>query len=184
MQVRRTALPGVVVLEPTVHRDGRGFFVEVFHAERYRDAGLILPFVQDNHSGSAERTVRGLHVQLGPPLGKLVRCIRGAIFDVAVDVRRGSPTFGQWVGEPLNGETLHQLWVPPGFLHGFCVTAGPAEVEYKCTALWNAQLEIAVRWNDPRLAIAWPVADPLLSPKDAIAPLLADVVDRLPAYDG
>jgi len=184
MRVRPTELPEVLVIEPVVHRDGRGFFVEVYHAERYREAGLTLPFVQDNHSGSAAGTLRGLHVQLGAPLGKLLRCVRGAIFDVAVDVRRGSPNFGRWVGEPLNGETLHQLWVPPGFLHGFCVTAGPAEVEYKCTALWNPAQEIGVRWDDPRLGIAWPIADPVLSPKDAAAPLLADVFDRLPTFDG
>lgn len=184
MQVRQTALPGVVVIEPVVHRDARGFFVEVFHAERYRAAGITLPFVQDNHSCSGPRILRGLHVQLGAPLGKLVRCVRGAIWDVAVDVRRGSPTFGQWVGAPLDAEGLHQLWVPPGFLHGFCVTRAPAEVEYKCTALWDPALEIAVRWDDPELAIAWPEPQPVLSPKDAVAPLLAEVRDRLPAFAG
>jgi dTDP-4-dehydrorhamnose 3,5-epimerase len=184
MRVRQTELPGVVVIEPVIHRDGRGFFVEVHHAERYREAGIALPFVQDNHSGSSPRTLRGMHVQLGAPMGKLVRCVRGAIWDVAVDVRRGSPRFGRWVGVPLSAETLHQLWVPPGFLHGFCVTEGPAEVEYKCTALWNPQLEVGVRWNDPELAIAWPVSEPLLSPKDAVAPLLREVIDRLPPYDG
>ena len=183
MQVVPTDLPGVVVIEPVVHRDARGFFVEVYHVDRYRQLGLPRPFVQDNHSGSSARTLRGLHVQLGPPLGKLVRCVRGAIWDVAVDVRRGSPTFGRWVGVPLRAETLQQLWVPPGFLHGFCVTEGPAEVEYKCTALWDPQLEIAVRWNDSELNIAWPETDPLLSPKDAVAPLLRDVFDRLPAYE-
>jgi len=183
VQLRRTELTDVVVIEPVVHRDGRGFFVEVYHAERYREAGIALPFVQDNHSCSGPRTLRGLHVQLGAPLGKLVRCVRGAIWDVAVDVRRGSPTFGRWVGVPLDGDTLHQLWVPPGFLHGFCVTAAPAEVEYKCTALWNPQLEIAVRWDDADLAVAWPVRDPQVSPKDAAAPRLAEVLDRLPSYD-
>jgi len=184
MRVRRTELPGVLVIEPVVRRDERGFFVEVFHADRYRDAGLTLPFVQDNHSCSGAGIVRGLHVQLGAPLGKLVRCVRGAIFDVAVDVRRGSPTFGKWIGETLNAESLHQLWVPPGFLHGFCVTGAPAEVEYKCTALWDPQQEVAVRWNDPRLAIAWPIAAAQLSPKDAVAPLLDEVMDRLPRYEG
>ena len=184
MHIRKTELPGVVVIEPVVHRDARGFFVEVYHAERYRDAGIALPFVQDNHSCSAPRTLRGLHVQLGAPLGKLVRCVRGAIWDVAVDVRRGAPTFGHWVGAPLSAENLHQLWVPPGFLHGFCVTAGPAEVEYKCTALWNAALEIGVRWDDPELGIAWPEREPILSPKDASAPRLREVFDRLPPYRG
>ncbi len=183
MQVQRTELPGVVVIEPTVHRDERGFFVEVYHADRYREAGVTLPFVQDNHSASGPRVLRGMHVQLGPPLGKLVRCVRGAVWDVAVDVRRGSPSFGRWVGVTLSSDTLRQLWVPPGFLHGFCVTDGPAEIEYKCSALWNPQLEVAVRWNDPELAITWPEAEPLLSPKDAIAPTLREVFDRLPTYD-
>ncbi|MBX3028057.1 dTDP-4-dehydrorhamnose 3,5-epimerase [bacterium] len=183
MRVRQTELPGVVVIEPAVHRDERGFFLETYHADKYRAAGLTLPFVQDNHSRSAPGILRGLHAQLGAPLGKLVRCVRGAIFDVAVDVRRGSPHFRRWVGVTLSEDTCHQLWVPPGFLHGFCVVAGPAEVEYKCTALWDPTQEIAVRWNDPQLAIAWPIATPRLSDKDAAAPLLEAVYDRLPEYE-
>lgn len=182
MQVRPTELPGVLVIQPAVHRDARGFFLETYHAGKYRDAGIGMPFVQDNHSRSAPGILRGLHAQLGEPLGKLVRCVRGAIFDVAVDVRRGSPHFGRWIGVTLSEENCQQLWVPPDFLHGFCVVAGPAEVEYKCTALWNPAQEIAVRWNDPQLAIAWPIAAPQLSDKDAAAPLLADLVDRLPTY--
>ncbi|MFN8640579.1 MAG: dTDP-4-dehydrorhamnose 3,5-epimerase [Candidatus Binatia bacterium] len=180
MRVRETALPGVLVVEPTVRRDARGFFLETYHADRYREAGIAMAFVQDNHSRSASGILRGLHAQLGVPLGKLVRCVRGAIFDVAVDVRRGSPHFRRWVGVPLSEDNFQQLWVPPGFLHGFCVTDGPAEVEYKCTALWNPQQEIAVRWSDPDLGIAWPIAAPQLSDKDAAAPLLAAIVDRLP----
>ena len=183
MQVRETELPGVLLIEPAVHRDARGFFLETFQVAKYRDAGIALPFVQDNHSRSAPGILRGLHAQLGEPLGKLVRCVRGAIFDVAIDVRRGSPHFRRWIGATLTAENCHQLWVPPGFLHGFCVTEGPAEVEYKCTALWNAQLEIAVRWDDPDLAIAWPIKDPQLSDKDAAAPLLAEIFDRLPSYE-
>jgi dTDP-4-dehydrorhamnose 3,5-epimerase len=182
VRVRQTELPGVVVVEPAVHRDARGFFLETYHAGKYRDAGIALPFVQDNHSRSASGILRGLHAQLGEPLGKLVRCVRGAIFDVAVDVRRGSPHFRRWVGVTLSEESCHQLWVPPGFLHGFCVVDGPAEVEYKCTALWNPAQEIAVRWNDPQLAITWPIRDPQLSDKDAAAPLLAAIYDRLPTY--
>jgi dTDP-4-dehydrorhamnose 3,5-epimerase len=182
MRVRPTELPGVLVVEPAVHRDERGFFLETYHADKYRDAGIGLPFVQDNHSRSAPGVLRGLHAQLGEPLGKLVRCVRGAIFDVAADVRRGSPHFGRWVGVMLSEETCHQLWVPPGFLHGFCVVEGPAEVEYKCTALWNPAQEISVRWDDPRLAIAWPIRDPRLSDKDAVAPLLDAIQDRLPRY--
>lgn len=180
LRVSATALPGVLLVEPSVLRDDRGFFLETYHAARYGEAGIGMPFVQDNHSRSAPDTLRGLHAQLGEPLGKLVRCVRGAIYDVAVDVRRGSPHFGRWVGVTLSEENFRQLWVPPDFLHGFCVTAGPAEVEYKCTALWNPAQEIAVRWNDPEIGIDWPVAAPRLSPKDAAAPLLADIRDRLP----
>jgi len=182
MRVRETELPGVLVIEPAVHRDPRGFFLETYHAEKYREAGIALPFVQDNHSRSAPGILRGLHAQLGEPLGKLVRCVRGAIFDVAVDVRRGSPHFRRWVGVTLSAESCHQLWVPPGFLHGFCVTEGPAEVEYKCTALWNPAEEITVRWNDPDIAIGWPITDPQLSDKDGAAPLLTEIYDRLPRY--
>jgi dTDP-4-dehydrorhamnose 3,5-epimerase len=182
LRVRETELPGVLVVAPTVLRDARGFFLETYHAGKYREAGITMPFVQDNHSRSAPGILRGLHAQLGAPLGKLVRCVRGAIFDVAVDVRHGSPHFGRWVGVPLAAESFEQLWVPPGFLHGFCVTEGPAEVEYKCTAPWNPAEEIAVRWNDPQLAIVWPVAAPQLSDRDAAAPLLADIFDRLPRY--
>jgi dTDP-4-dehydrorhamnose 3,5-epimerase len=180
LRVRDTDLPGVLIVEPTVWRDARGFFLETYHAAAYHAAGIAMPFVQDNHSGSAAGVLRGLHAQVGEPLGKLVRCVRGAIFDVAVDGRRGSPHFRRWVGVPLAAGTFEQLWVPPGFLHGFCVTEGPAEIEYKCTALWNPAEEITVRWNDPTLAIAWPIAAPLLSERDAAAPLLADVLDRLP----
>ena len=182
MQVRQTELPGVLVIEPAVHRDDRGFFLETWRADAYRQAGIDLPFVQDNQSHSAAGVLRGLHAQLGAPLGKLVRCVGGAIFDVAVDVRRGSPHFGRWVGVTLSAANCHQLWVPPEFLHGFCVVEGPAEVEYKCTAPWSRDAEIAVRWDDPQLAIAWPIAAPRLSDKDAAAPLLADIVDRLPRY--
>lgn len=184
MRVHATDLPEVLLFEPAVHRDARGFFLETFHLEKYRAAGLVLPFVQDNHSRSGPRILRGLHAQVGAPLGKLVRCVQGAVFDVAVDVRRGSPTFGRWVGVTLSADNMHQLWVPPGFLHGFCVTTAPADVEYKCTALWNPAEEIAVRWNDPDLAIAWPISNPELSPKDAAAPLLAEIHDRLPRYAG
>ena len=182
MQVRPTELPEVLLVEPVVRGDARGFFLETYHAAKYREAGIALPFVQDNHSRSAPGILRGLHAQLGEPLGKLVRCVRGAIFDVAVDMRRGSPHFARWVGVTLSAETCHQLWVPPGFLHGFCVTEGPAEVEYKCTALWNPAQEIAVRWDDPQIGIAWPIVAPQLSEKDAAAPLLAEISDRLPEY--
>lgn len=184
MQVRPTEVPGVLVIEPVVYRDTRGFFLEVYHAGKFRAAGIDQPFVQDNHSRSAARTLRGLHGQREQPQGKLVRCTRGAIFDVAVDVRRGSPHFGRWVGVALSAENFRQMWVPPGFLHGFCVLGEEAEVEYKCTALYAPALEFSVCWNDSDLAVAWPIADPVLSPKDAAAPRLAEVMEQLPLYSG
>jgi dTDP-4-dehydrorhamnose 3,5-epimerase len=183
MRVVPTALPGVLVIEPVVHRDPRGFLLETYHAEKYRAAGIGASFVQDNHSRSAARTLRGLHAQVGArPQGKLVRVLQGEIFDVAVDVRRGSPSFGRWVGVRVSSEDFRQLWVPPGFLHGFCVLGDTAEVAYKCTEPWDAAAEISVRWNDPEIGIGWPVQAPILSAKDAAAPRLADVLDRLPRY--
>jgi dTDP-4-dehydrorhamnose 3,5-epimerase len=185
MRAIATELPGVLVIEPVVHRDARGFFLETYHAEKYRDAGIALPFAQDNHSRSGARALRGLHAQLGDhPQGKLVRALQGAIFDVAVDVRRGSPTFGRWIGMQLSADDFRQLYVPPGFLHGFCVLTESADVAYKCTAPWSPDDEITVRWNDPELGIRWPIADPVLSARDAAAPHLADHLDRLPRYAG
>lgn len=181
MQVVPTALAGVVVIEPVVHRDARGVFFETFHAARYRAAGLPDAFVQDNQSRSVARALRGLHAQLGAHAqGKLVRALSGEVFDVAVDVRRSSPTFRRWVGVQLSADNVRQLWIPPGFLHGFCVLSDGAEIAYKCTEPWDPAAEITVRWDDPELAIAWPIDAPILSPKDAAAPVLADVLDRLP----
>jgi dTDP-4-dehydrorhamnose 3,5-epimerase len=163
-----TAIPDVVVIEPVVHRDQRGFFLETWHAEKFRRAGLDLEFVQDNHSGSVAGTLRGLHYQIERPQGKLVRVTAGEIFDVAVDLRRSSPTFGKWVGVALSAENRLQLWIPPGFAHGYCVTAGGAEVAYKCTDLYFAEHERTLRWNDPVIGITWPVTrTPLVSAKDA-----------------
>jgi dTDP-4-dehydrorhamnose 3,5-epimerase len=183
MRAVPTALAGVLVIEPVVHRDARGFLLETYHAQKYRAAGIAAPFVQDNHSRSAARTLRGLHAQVGAhPQGKLVRTLQGEIFDVAVDVRRGSPSFAHWVGVRLSSEDFRQLWVPPGFLHGFCVLGDTAEVAYKCTEPWDAGAEISVRWDDPAIGIDWPVADPILSARDAAAPRLAEIMDRLPQY--
>lgn len=182
MRFRDTAVPGVLVVEPDVHRDDRGFFLETYHREKYRQGGLDAVFVQDNHSRSVARTLRGLHAQLRRPQGKLVRAVRGEIFDVAVDIRRGSPTFGRWVGERLSGENFRQLWVPPGFAHGFCVLSDTAEVEYKCTALYDRDDELSIAWDDPEVGIEWPVAEPILSEKDAAAARLAEVAARLPVY--
>jgi len=175
MKFIETEIPGVVIVEPAVHRDARGFFLETFHAEKFRAGGIDAVFVQDNHSRSQRATLRGLHAQWRQPQGKLVRAVRGEIFDVAVDVRRGSGTYGRWVSAVLSDQNFRQIWVPPGFLHGFCVTSDAAEVEYKCTGLYAPGDEIGVRWNDTRLAIAWPVADPILSAKDAALPTLEEL---------
>jgi len=180
--IRELALPGVLLVEPVVHGDERGFFLETYHAGKYRAAGLDAAFVQDNHSRSAAGTLRGLHAQLARPQGKLVRCIEGEIFDVAVDIRRGSPSFGRWLGERLSAENFRQLYVPPGYAHGFCVTSGPAQVEYKCTALYDPADEVVIAWDDPDVGIEWPLTEPLLSRRDAAAPRLAEVGDRLPLY--
>lgn len=181
-KVTELALPGVLLIEPVVHGDERGFFLETYHAAKYRAAGLDADFVQDNHSRSVGPILRGLHAQLTRPQGKLVRCVEGEIFDVAVDVRRGSLTFGRWAGERLSAASHRQLYIPPGFAHAFCVTASPAEVEYKCTALYDPADEIVIAWNDPEIGIEWPLAEPRLSGRDAAAPRLAEVLDRLPVY--
>lgn len=184
MRVLPTELPGVVIVEPDVHRDARGFFLESFHHERYALHGIPGPFVQDNHSHSLHATLRGLHAQRESPQGKLVRAVEGEMFDVAADVRRGSPTFGRWVGVLLSGDNFRQLYIPPGFVHGFCVVSNRVHVEYKCTTPYRPGDELSVAWNDPELAIAWPLARPILSDKDASAPRLGAILDRLPLYEG
>ncbi len=181
MKFLPTAIPGVVVVEPLVHRDARGFFLETWHAGRFAEAGIAAAFVQDNHSKSARGTLRGLHGQRTRPQGKLVRCVRGAIFDVAADIRPGSPTFGKWAGVTLDEESMRELWIPPGLLHGFCVTSESAEVIYKCTELYAPEDEIGVRWDDPTFGVTWPIAAPLLSAKDAALPTLAELRERLAA---
>ncbi len=184
MNVVPTALPGVVVIEPRVFEDPRGFLFESYQADRHAVAGLPERFVQDNPSRSVAGTVRGLHYQLRRPQGKLVRCLSGSVFDVAVDIRRGSPTFGRWVGVELSAANKRQLYVPPGFAHGFCVPAEDSEVEYKCSDYYVPEDERGVAWNDPTIAIAWPVTSPLLSEKDrAFARLATDRTD-LPTYGG
>jgi len=184
VRVVPTDLPGVVVIEPDVHADGRGFFLETYHAERYREHGINGPFVQDNHSRSVAGTLRGLHLQLRRPQGKLIRVIEGEVFDVAVDVRRGSPTFARWAGVLLSAENFKQCYVPPGFAHGFCVLSPVAQVEYKCTDLYDPPSEIGIAWNDPALGIAWPVERPILSARDRQHPGLADLLDKLPVWQG
>jgi dTDP-4-dehydrorhamnose 3,5-epimerase len=177
-----TGLPGVLLIQPDVYRDPRGFFLETYHERKYAEGGIPGPFVQDNHSHSARGTLRGLHAQRLRPQGKLVRAVEGEMFDVAVDIRRGSPTFRKWVGFVLSGENFHQLWIPPGFAHGFCALSERVHVEYKCTDFYDPADEVAVAWNDPEIAIAWPVESPALSGRDAKAPRLAEILDTLPVY--
>ena len=181
MKVTELGLPGVLLLEPRIFGDERGFFLETFNVERYSEVGLTLPFVQDNLSRSRKGTLRGLHFQQPQAQGKLVQVLAGAVWDVVADVRRGSPTFGRWLGLELSAENRFQLWVPPGFAHGFCVLSESADFFYKCTALYAPQHERALRWDDPELGIRWPIDRPTLSAKDAAAPLLSDAT-VLPDY--
>ena len=176
MKVTPTAMPEVLVLEPRVFGDERGFFYESFNARTFEQVtGLRVNFVQDNHTRSAKGVLRGLHYQIRQPQGKLVRVSVGAIFDVVVDMRRSSPFFGRWVGVELSAENRHELWVPPGFAHGFVVTSDTAEVQYKNTDYWAPEHERAVLWNDPALAIDWPLdGAPILSGKDSQGKLLAE----------
>ena len=184
MKVLATDLPGVLLIEPDVYRDPRGFFLETYHQMKYAEAGIPGPLVQDNHSFSLRSTLRGLHAQGRRPQGKLVRAVEGEMFDVAVDIRRGSPTFGRWVGFVLSGENFRQLWIPAGFAHGFCVLSERVHVEYKCSDYYDPGHEIGIAWNDPQVGIRWPIERPVLSAKDAAAPRLAEILDRLPAYPG
>lgn len=176
MNIIDTPLPGVKLIEPRVFGDARGFFLESWNAKSFADAGLDLAFVQDNHSRSARGVLRGLHYQLSNPQGKLVRVTQGAVFDVAVDIRRSSPHFGRWVGYELSAENHRMFWIPPGFAHGFLVLSETADFLYKCTSLYDPPSDRGIRWNDPAIAIQWPglTGEPLLSAKDAAAPLLAD----------
>jgi dTDP-4-dehydrorhamnose 3,5-epimerase len=180
VKVTATELPGVLVVEPRVFSDERGFFCEL-HRDGRGEHGLAEAFVQDNFSRSHERVLRGLHFQEPSGQGKLIQCLRGAVFDVAVDVRRGSPTFGRWVGVELDERSVRQLWIPAGFAHGFCALEAPADILYKCTARYAPDHERTIAWNDPDLAIRWPIRDPRLSPRDAAAPRLRDA-PVLPSY--
>ncbi len=181
MKLIKTALEGCLVIEPKVHGDARGFFYESFNAKRFAEAGLDLDFVQTNVSRSEQGVLRGLHYQWPNPQGKLVSVLEGEVYDVAVDIRSGSPTFGQWAAAILSAENKRHFWVPEGFAHGFAVLSGPATFVYQCTAHYDAAADSGIRWNDARLAIDWPLANPSLSEKDQKAPFLADVApDRLP----
>jgi dTDP-4-dehydrorhamnose 3,5-epimerase len=175
-----TKLDGLVLLGPTVHGDERGFMVETFRTDAWAKLGIDVEFVQHNHSRSSKGTLRGLHFQTKPGQAKLVRCPRGAIFDVAVDLRRDSPTFGQWEGHVLDDESHHQLFVPVGFGHGFAVLSDVADVAYLLSSPYDPATESGIAWDDPDVGVEWPVAEPLLSERDKAAPLLADVAAELP----
>ncbi len=182
MKVIETTLPGVLIIEPRVFQDARGFFLETFSAKRYQSAGVPGSFVQDNHSRSLKGTVRGLHLQVKKPQAKLMRAVSGSMLDVAVDVRVGSPNFGRWTSALLSGDNFRQLYVPPGFAHGFAVLSEVVDVEYKCTDYYDPSDELTVLWSDPAIGIEWPAGEPTLSVRDQKAPPLADLIPRLPRY--
>ncbi len=182
MQVTQIGIPGVLLMEPKVFRDPRGFFVELHRADRYAEAGLTERFVQDNYSRSVRGTLRGLHFQEPRAQGKLVMVLEGAVYDVVVDIRKGSPTFGRWYGIELSSENFRQVYIPPGCAHGFCVTSDSAAFLYKCTEYYQPADERGVIWNDPALAIPWPVTSPILSSKDQAYRPLAQMDEQLPCY--
>ena len=179
-----TELPDVLIIEPDVYRDPRGFFLETYVETKYREGGVDVGFVQDNHSRSVRGTLRGLHVQVPRAQAKLLHAVVGEVFDVAVDIRLGSPTFGSWVGVELSAENHRQIYIPAGFAHGFCVMSDVAEVEYKCSELYFPEDEITIQWNEPTIGVRWPLAEPLLSKRDLAGQTLAQLTDRLPVFDG
>jgi dTDP-4-dehydrorhamnose 3,5-epimerase len=179
-----TELPGVTVIEPDVFRDDRGFFLESWRADKYAAGGIGATFVQLNHSRSVRGTLRGLHAQRNHPQGKLVRVLAGAVFDVVVDIRRGSPTWLKWLSFELSAENFRQVYVPPGYAHGICVVSQIADLEYQCTDFYDVSDELGIAWNDPSISIAWPVTEPLLSGKDGAAAALADQLNLLPIWPG
>jgi len=174
-----TDIPEVKLIKPLFHGDPRGFFLETFQQERYKEMGINYEFVQDNHSRSKKNTLRGLHFQSKNMQGKLVRVSQGSVYDVAIDIRKGSPTYKKWVGYILNDKNHYQLFIPPGFAHGFCVLSDYADFEYKCTDLYNPDYEVGLLWSDPELNIDWPISDPLLSEKDKTNPMLKSLDDKL-----
>ena len=184
MKILPSSLPEIFIIEPAVFQDERGFFMETYQQKRYTEAGIEAIFVQDNRSRSVGGTLRGLHYQVKHAQAKLIQVIEGTIFDVALDVRRGSPYFGQWTSVHLSDENKRQLFLPEGFAHGFCVLSESAQVVYKCTDFYVAEDEGGVLWSDPTLAIAWPLSEPLLSEKDRQLACLADIPpERLPVYE-
>jgi dTDP-4-dehydrorhamnose 3,5-epimerase len=182
MRFLQTKLAGVRIVEPDVFHDGRGFFLETYRADKYRQGGIEAQFVQDNHSRSAKDTIRGLHTQRRHPQAKLVRALSGAILDVAVDIQRGSPTYLQWIAVELSAENFRQIFVPVGYAHGICVISEFAEIEYKCTDYYHPEDELRIIWNDPSIGIEWPTKFPLLSPKDRQALTLNEQITLLPTF--
>ena len=182
MKIKPTLLNGVLIIEPDVYKDGRGFFLETYQQKRYADGGVPGPFVQDNQSRSARGILRGLHAQLQHPQGKLIRVLAGEIFDVVVDIRKGSPTYKEWLSVNLSADNFLQCYVPPGYAHGFCVLSEAADVVYKVTDFYNPSDEVGLIWNDPELAIAWPLTDPILSAKDKSALTLREFEAKYPQY--
>jgi dTDP-4-dehydrorhamnose 3,5-epimerase len=177
-----TTLASVIVVEPDLFRDDRGFFLETFSRDKYARGGIDGEFRQDNQSRSTRNTIRGLHAQRHHPQGKLVRAVTGSIFDVVVDIRRGSPSYLKWIAVELSADNFRQIYVPPGFAHGICITSEFADIEYKCTDYYDPADELRIAWNDPSVGIRWPVADPVLSEKDRHARTIADQTALLPVY--
>jgi len=184
MRFLPTKLQGVTIVEPDVFRDDRGFFLETYRADKYKEGGIDARFVQDNHSRSVMGTIRGLHAQRQHPQAKLVRALAGAIIDVVVDIRRDSSTYLQWISLELSAKNFRELYVPAGFAHGICIISEFAEIEYKCTDYYDPEDELRIIWNDPSIGIAWPTTDPMLSPKDSKALTLKEQIDLLPSVNG
>jgi len=183
MKIFETTLPGVIVIEPKVFGDERGYFLETYQADRYRDAGIKEDFVQDNFSRSTKGVLRGLHYQLEKEQGKLIYVTSGIVFDVAVDIRQGSPTYGQYYSHVLSEDNHRQMYIPPGFAHGFCVLTDTADFGYKCTEYYSPQHERTIRWDDPQIRVEWPLSNVILSDKDSAASILADTpAQELPVY--
>lgn len=180
MEIIKTSIPEVIVFVPPVFTDSRGYFLETYQQQKYAAAGIPKPFVQDNQSYSTKNVLRGLHFQLRHPQGKLVRVIQGSVFDVAIDMRKNSPTFGKWHGEILSAENKRQMYVPENFAHGFCVLSDSAEFVYKCTDFYVPGDEVGLIWNDPQVGVKWPIEQPILSDKDAVLPSWADILELLP----
>ena len=173
MEFIQTELPEVIIVKPTIFTDHRGFFMESYHIDKYTKGGISCKFVQDNHAKSVKNSLRGLHFQLNHPQGKLLRCLQGRIFDVAVDIRDDSSNYGKWVGVELSCKNKYQLFIPPGFAHGYCVLSQTAEIAYKCSEIYHPEDDRGIIWNDPEVDIKWPIVNPILSDKDKSLPLLS-----------